>query len=384
MTDRGVGPGEYDHAMPLADELINDETAAALAAAIRDAAPDNPLTAVHATRAQLAPLPLRARADLLRDALLTDIPGDFDALAAVVRAALDGTAPFTGWMIWPVTTAVAERAVADGGGAAFDDAMALLAELTGRLTAEFAIRTLLRHDLDRALTIIESWTRSADAAARRLASEGTRPYLPWAIRVQPIMAEPGITLPILDALYRDPDDVVRRSVANHLNDLSRDHHDLVVATAARWLSEPDDNTAAVVRHALRTLVKRGDPDALELLGFGSATVAVDGPTLDWVTVPFGGHVRFSANLRNDGDEPARLAIDYAVHHRKANGGQSHKVFKLTTRTLAPGESLTVTKEHSLRPITTRRYYPGTHAVDIRVNGIASDRIEFELLPEPGG
>ena len=363
--------------MPLAEELINEETARALTEAIHRAAPGKGMPALRAASAELGPLPLRARADLLRDALLADVPGDFAALATVVRATeLDG------WAIWPVSTAVAQRAVTDGTSVAFDDAMALLAELTGRLTAEFAIRTLLRHNLDRALEIIvPAWTTSPDPAVRRLASEGTRPYLPWAVRVPSIIARPEVTVPILDGLYRDPDPVVRRSVANHLNDLSRENPHLVVDTAGRWLAAPDANTPALVRHALRTLVKRGHPKALELLGFHPATVSVDGPVVHRATVPFGGSISFQVTVANDGDQPARLAIDYAVHHRKAHGGQTAKVFKLTTRTLAPGEHLTLTKEHSLRPISTRRYYPGPHAIDIRVNGIASTRAEFELLPD---
>jgi 3-methyladenine DNA glycosylase AlkC len=365
--------------MPLADELVNHETAKALARALEAAAPPHRMAGVRATGRTLAPLPLRARADALRDALLADIPGGFPELATVIRAALAGDTPFDGWMMWPVSTAVAERAVADGTGHTFDDGMALLAELTPRLTSEFAIRWMLRHDLDRALLTISAWPADPDPAVRRLASEGTRAYLPWAIRVPALLAQPQVTVPILDALYRDPDPVVRRSVANHLNDLSRDHADLVVTVARRWLQAPDGNTPATVRHALRTLIKRGHPDALALLGFGAATVTVDGPLIDPAVVPYGGSVTFTASIRNDGAEPARLAIDYAVHHRKANGSVVPKVFKLTTKTLEPGEVLTVTKAHSLRPITTRRYYPGSHAVDVRVNGITSAPTQFELL-----
>lgn len=190
--------------MPLAEELINDRTAAALMTAIEGATPQNPLVALRAARTALAALPLRSRADLLRDALLIDIPGDFATLAAVVRSARDGAAPFDGWLIWPVSTAIADRAVADGGRAAFDDAMGLLADLTGRLSAEFAIRALLRHDTGRALELISAWTTSPDAAVRRLASEGTRPYLPWATRVPQLTARPAATVWILDALYRTP------------------------------------------------------------------------------------------------------------------------------------------------------------------------------------
>ena len=369
--------------MPFAEQLISDQTAAALTAAVRAAAPDAVLHALPATAGRLGALSLRERADLLRDALLADLPGGYEDLARVVRAARDGATPFGGWLIWPVTSAVATRAVEEDTDAAFDDAMALLAELTGRLTAEFAVRTLLRHDLDRAVGAVTAWTRSDDVDVRRLASEGTRPYLPWAVRVPGILARPGVTVPILDALYRDESDYVRRSVANHLNDLSRDHPDLVVTTAGRWLAEPAATTPGLVRHALRTLVKRGHPGALELLGFGPATLEIDGPVLDAASVPFEGAVRFTAAVRNVGAEQARLSIDYVVHHRKANGSQTAKTFKLTTRTLAPGERVEISREHSFRPITTRRYYPGPHAVALQVNGVATDRAVFEL-EAPGG
>ncbi|MFE0519069.1 DNA alkylation repair protein [Streptomyces sp. NPDC058954] len=365
--------------MPFADELINGHTARLLTRAIRTALPGADLASLRAAARRLDDLSLRARADLLRDALLTDVPGDYAELARVVRAARDGVPEFGGWLIWPVTGAVATKAVAEGTEVAFDDAMALLADLTGRLTSEFALRVLLCHDLDRALGIIAGWTASPDADVRRLASEGTRPYLPWSIRVPELIARPGATVPVLDALYGDGSEYVRRSVANHLNDLSRDQADLAVATARRWLDAPAPTTGRLVRHGLRTLVKRGHPGALDLLGFAPATLEIDGPVLDRTCVPFGGSVHFTATIRNAGAEDARLAIDYVVHHHKANGSRSNKTFKLTTRTLAPNETITVTREHSFRPLTTRRYHPGPHAIALQINGVTSDRAEFELL-----
>ena len=367
--------------MPSADELISAASVRTLARTLRTAAPGTSVAAVAEAEHLLDGLALRERADLLRDALLADFPGSYASLAAVVRSAL-GEPDFTGRLIWPVTTAVAARAAAEDTTAAFDDAMALLAELTGRLTSEFAIRTLLRHDLDRALDIIAAWTGSPDDDVRRLASEGTRPYLPWAVRVPAITARPGCTVPLLDALYRDGNEAVRRSVANHLNDLSRDNPDLVVETARRWLADPAPHTAALCRHGLRTLIKRGNTDALALLGFAPATVDITGPVLHQVEVPFHGSVRFTATVRNAGNTPARLAVDYVVEYRRANGTQTGKTFKLTTATLAPGEKLDVDREHSFRPITTRRYYPGPHAVTLQVNGVPSRRAEFELLPPP--
>ncbi|MCU1528193.1 MAG: alkylation repair protein [Frondihabitans sp.] len=365
--------------MPFADELIGVPTALTLIAGVQAAAPDRTLSSLRATPDRLAPLALRERSDLLRDALLTDLDGSFDDLAATVRRAAAGTLPFSGWLIWPVTSAVAERAVQDGSEAAFDDALSLLAELTSRLTSEFAIRTLLRHDLPRALgTIQAEWVTSDDVDVRRLASEGTRPYLPWSTRVPGILADPESTVPLLTALYRDDSEYVRRSVANHLNDISRANPALVVETARAWLRAPDENTERLVGRALRTLVKRGDPGALALLGFTPAALDVAAFALDRATAAIGETVTFSAAVTNTGDEPARLSIDYAVHHRKANGESTGKTFKLAVRTLSPGEKLTLVKQHSFRVITTRRYHPGTHAIELLINGVSFGRREFEL------
>jgi 3-methyladenine DNA glycosylase AlkC len=369
--------------MPFADELIGTSTAVALIRAMEAAAPDSALTALRATPSQLAPLALRERSDLLRDALLADLDGGYAELAEVVRRAAAGSIPFTGWLIWPVTSAVAQRAVDTSGvtpgEAAFDDALALLAELTPRLTAEFAIRTLLRHDLPRALsTITTAWVSSSDEHVRRLASEGTRPYLPWSTRVPGILQDPAATVPILTALYRDESEYVRRSVANHLNDISRGHPELVVETATAWLADPDENTERLVGRALRTLVKRGDPGALALLGFRPATLEVSELVLDRSTLAVGDALRFEASVTNTGDDDAQLSIDYVVHHRKANGESTGKTFKLAVRALAPQETFDLVKQHSFRVITTRRYHPGVHAIELVINGRSVGRQEFDL------
>lgn len=365
--------------MPFADELLGVGVARELTRCIQDAMPGRQLRELPVAAESLDGLSLRERADLLRDALLADVPGDYATLARIIRSAATRDAAFTGWLIWPVTSAVAARAVDEGTDVSFDDAMALLSELTSRLTAEFAIRTLLRHDLDHALEIVTDWTASPDEHVRRLASEGTRAYLPWAVRVPGLLARPGVTVGILDALYRDDGEYVRRSVANHLNDLSRDSPELVVATARRWLDAPAPTTQALVRHALRTLIKRGDPHALALLGFAPATVRIDGPFLSETRVRWGEVVRFTAVIRNTGTDDSRLAVDYVVHHRRANGTLSTKVFKLATADLAPGEELVIDRRHSFRAITTRRYYPGEHAVALQVNGVATPSATFELL-----
>lgn len=364
--------------MPFADELLGPDDAHLLVQVLGRTSPARAFPALAAAAGALGGLALGARAERLRLALDADVPESYGALADVVRRAADDD-ELRGWAVWPVTAAVAMRAVEDGSPEAFDDALDVLAALTGRMTSEFSIRHLLRHDVDRVLEAALGWTSSADPAVRRLASEGTRRFLPWGLRVPALAARPEATLPILAALFRDDDEVVRRSVANHLNDLSRDEAGLVVATAARWLVDPAPTTPVLVRHALRTLVKRGDPAALALLGFRPAEVEVDGPFLDRSRVVLGEAVTLTATLRNVGVEPARLVVDHVVHHVKADGSRTPKTFKLTTLTLAPGERAEVRKVHAFREITTRRYHSGVHGIALQVNGVATRMVDVELV-----
>jgi 3-methyladenine DNA glycosylase AlkC len=230
--------------------------------------------------------------------------------------------------------------------------------------------------------VVLDWTGHPDEHVRRLASEGTRARLPWAKRVPGLIERPDVTRPILEALRRDESEYVRRSVANHLNDLSRLDPALAVAIAGEWLASPAPTTERLVRHALRTLIKGADPGALALLGFESPVgLVVDGPLVAVPAVVVGESLAFKFSAHNRGAGELRLAIDYVVHHVKANGTLAPKVFKLTTRTLAPGESATIAKLHSFKPISTRRYYPGEHALELQINGRTFGRSTFTLTTE---
>jgi 3-methyladenine DNA glycosylase AlkC len=365
--------------VPTADELLSRETVAELVGCLERAAPGTPLDALRRCERSLGPLAFGERVTAVSDAVLADLPDALDAFADVLRRALRDDA-FSGWMIWAVADAASRRASESG-----DDGLAVGLEflrlLTPRHSSEAAIRRLLDHDPQRALAIVAGWTTDPDAHVRRLASEGTRPFLPWARRVPGLLATPDATIPILDALYRDPSEYVRRSVANHLNDLSRVDPAMAVAVAARWQDAPDGHTPWVVRHALRTLVKKGDPAALALHGFvpPSDDLVVTGPTQASDVVPEGGELAFGASVENRGARDLALAVDYVVHYRKANGTLAPKVFKLATTTLAPGASATWERTRSFRPITTRRHHPGGHALELQVNGRRYGRVGFELL-----
>jgi 3-methyladenine DNA glycosylase AlkC len=363
------------------NELINRQGVETLAGILAEAAPGSGWPHVAAAAAHLDQLSLRGRTDAVSNALLADVrqlpdPG-YPTAARIFRSALAG-AGFTGWVLWPVSETAVTLALESGTVLDFDDCLALLAELTPRLTGEFAIRRLLARDPHAALQDILGWTSHPDEHVRRLASEGTRAYLPWAVRVPALVRLPEATLPILDALYRDPSEYVRRSVANHLNDLARHAPEIVVATAAGWLAAPDANTAWVVRHGLRTLIKKAHPGALALQGFAPASVAVTGPRLDRSSVAMPGELAFDFAVANTGNHDARLAIDYVVHYVKANGTQSAKVFKIAALTLAAGETRALSKRHAFRQMTTRVHHEGVHALELQINGIRHGHTEFEL------
>lgn len=356
------------------DELIDAALITHLAGALRQAGVRP--AALEASR--VGEEKLRRRVDIVRDALLVDLPPTYDGTASAVRAAFaDET--FTGWMLWPVSEAVVDRALESGSARSFDDALDVLALLTTRLSGEFAIRSMLDAGFERTLAVAAGWTSSVDLHVRRLASEGTRSHLPWARGVPELVRRPGVTRPIVDALYTDESEYVRRSVANHVNDLARDDPDLAADIVAGWLDHPDENTPRVARHALRTLVKKGHPRALELMGFEGADFRVDGPSVTEHEVPVGAEVRFTARIINTGTAPARTAIDYVMYFRKARGVLRPKVFKIMSRSIAPGEAVVVDTSYSFRARTTRTFHLGEHAIELQVNGRTYGRDTFRLV-----
>lgn len=363
--------------MSMTDDLLGDERVGALLETLEAASGGRRFEATRETAAGLAELTLSGRARALAGGIARDVSGGHAQLAHIVRSAL-GNPGFEGFALWPVGLASSRIALSEGTDESFDSSLALLGEMTKRFTSEFAIRPLLRHDLDRALDRMSVWTRDPDWAVRRLASEGSRPLLPWAERIPALVADPAPTRPILDALHDDADENVRRSVANHLNDHSRAHPAFAVEVVRGWRAAGGAHVDRVSRHALRTLVKRGDAAALELLGFPPAQLSVSPVEVSPARVESGGTVAFGAAVENVGADPAPLVIDYVLSFPGARGDERSKVFKIMSRTLGPGERFEVRASHSFRPITTRRYYPGRYGVSLQINGVPHPRTDFEL------
>ena len=302
------------------------------------------------------------------------LPDDYPAAIGILRAVADALGPigFKG-MVFPDFVEV-------HGLGAWDVSIAALEHLTQHSSAEYAIRPFLLRDPTRGMAQMLSWASHENEHVRRLATEGCRPRLPWATALPALKADPSPLLPVLDLLRDDRSEYVRRSVANNLNDIAKDHPDVVVDMLGRWLDAPTAGRVQIARHGLRTLVKAGHPEALSLLGFAGADVTATSFTLGGAPVPFGGELGFSVTITSHGADPQRLAVDYLVEFARQGGKVGRKVFKLTTLTLAPGGHATFDRRFSFRPISTRRYYPGPHAIEIQANGVTLARREFTLAP----
>jgi 3-methyladenine DNA glycosylase AlkC len=334
--------------------------------------------------ATLAALELKQRVQLIADQLHAVLPADLTTrnailaqfLAPTPENKLDGTPGkegLQGWAIYPVTMVIGQHGVAN-----FDESMQLLKEMTKRFTAEFDVRYFLIADQPRALQIMNEWAENADKHVRRLASEGSRPRLPWGAQLSQLVADPTPTLHLLKILRDDSEEYVRRSVANHLNDISKDHPDLIAHLAQEWMQGADKNRERLLRHACRSLIKQGHAVALAAFGIHPPKVNLNDLTIKTATVKFGTAVIFTAKITSSDTQKQAIIVDYLVHFLKANGQKVGKVFKWKKISLLAGETLVLSKSHPIRAITTRKYYPGQQAISLRINGHDFGLTEFEL------
>lgn len=261
----------------------------------------------------------------------------------------------------------------------FEESMAAQHALTQRFTAEFSIRPFLIAHPEATLQRLHTWAQDPSEQVRRLVSEGTRPRLPWAMRLPAFQANPAPVLALLEQLKDDPALLVRRSVANNLNDIGKDHPQVLIDTAKRWLKNATPEREWIVRHALRWAVKQGDAGALKVLGFAQgAQVKVSGASITPHRVKLGGAVTIAFTLESTVAKAQDLMVDLQVHYAKANDKTSGKVFKLKALTLAGRGGMQMQKTLKLEDLTTRKHYAGRHAVELLVNGAAHALGAFEL------
>lgn len=255
----------------------------------------------------------------------------------------------------------------------------LLKTLTPLFSAEFAIRPFIIEYEDYCQSQFVLWVQDENEHVRRLVSEGTRPRLPWGMQLKNYMADPRPNIPLLTTLKDDPSLYVRRSVANHLNDISKDHPEILLSICQTWQPNGSQEVQWIIKHATRSLVKAGHTEVLSLLGY-QQDIAIKITNFDVVRteLQLGDPLDFQFNLKSNSTAVQNLVIDYALHFVKANGQRKAKVFKLKSINLAAKQTCTMQKRHAIKAITTRQYYAGTHMLEIWVNGQSVASKEFEL------
>jgi 3-methyladenine DNA glycosylase AlkC len=361
--------------VPALKDHLDESLIEVLAAELRAAWTGFPVEGfVARATSTLLELELKARVALVADALDEALPEDDAELIAVLDAALR-SASFDGWMTWPCAELVGRRAPHDP-----ERYLPLMARLTGRSTCEFAIRGCIERHPELTFGFLERWVEDPDEHVRRLVSEGTRPRLPWGARLRELQADPRPSIALLDRLRDDPSPYVRRSVANHLGDIVKDHPDLAVATATRWRSEGGTHVHEVIRHGLRTLIKAGHPDALKLIGYDpDAEVVLRSFGVTPERLAIGGQAAIEATLVVDGDREVPVVVEYVIRYLGAKGPRKPKAYRLAERVAVPGEVVELRRRQTFAHASIRTLHPGEQGIDLQVNGRVLGSVTIHLI-----
>jgi 3-methyladenine DNA glycosylase AlkC len=296
-------------------------------------------------------LELKDRLNRIATELRPFFPDDYTRATEILISVAPKAPGFLNWVL----TAYVEQFGQDE----FDTSVATLKELTKFGTAEFAIRPFIINHTEQMLPILHGWALDPNEHVRRLAAEGSRPRGVWVAHIDAFKKDPTPVLELLEKLKADRSKYVQKAVANNLNDISREHPERVIRTAAAWIKNGDDNTAWVVKRACRTLIKQGHPKVFPIFGFtNKPKVKVSPIRLSTKKLTIGGELSFSFKLSSAAKDDQQLA--------------------LSERTIAAGETVVLAKKHSFRPATTRKLYPGKHGLEIMVNGVSVGRIDFTL------
>ncbi|MCE5173124.1 DNA alkylation repair protein [Paenibacillus profundus] len=257
--------------------------------------------------------------------------------------------------------------VEEYGLAHWDVSISALKQFTASSSSEFAVRPFIEADPIKMMSIMEEWARDEDHHVRRLASEGCRPRLPWAAPLKMFKDNPAPILPILSLLKEDESEYVRKSVANNLNDISKDHPGLVKKIGSEWKGQ-HPHTDWIIKHGCRTLLRKADPEVLSLFGFNTEPdVQIKNLLLSNDQLSIGDTLAFEFVLVNPSPDIHKLRIEYGINFVKANGTTSRKLFKITENTYKNGE-VAFHRTHSFKDLSTRTHYEGQHRIFIAING----------------
>lgn len=261
----------------------------------------------------------------------------------------------------------------------FDISVKAIEFTTQYITCEYAVRPFIIMYGDRMMQQMHAWSLHENHHVRRLASEGSRPRLPWAVALPSLKKDPGPVLPLLNNLKTDPSEYVRRSVANSLNDIAKDNPDIVLSIAKQWKGISRE-TDAIIKHGCRTLLKQGNATVLKYFGLNAGEdIKLSAFTIINRSLHIGEALSFSFSLKNEGRKIQAIRLEYGIYYLRQNGLLSKKVFKISEKSLQPGEQVKILRKQSFRIITTRKFYPGKHKLSIIINGRELKAGHFELF-----
>ena len=260
----------------------------------------------------------------------------------------------------------------------FDTSVKALEIVTQFVSCEFAVRPFILKYGNKMIDQMVVWSKHENYRVRRFASEGSRPRLPWAMALPELKKNPETLIPLLENLKNDPSESVRRSVANNINDIAKDHPDVVMAIAARWKGFSKE-TDAIIKHGSRTLLKQGHIEILKHYGLLSENISVINFEILTPEVKIGDSVAFIFTVINKDIAPQTVRLEYGVYYKKANGQLARKVFKISEKIYQPNERIIVQRKQSFRLITTRVFYTGQHQISIIINGEEKEIKNFEVI-----
>lgn len=260
----------------------------------------------------------------------------------------------------------------------YKESVMAMEQMTQFITCEFAVRHFIIRYEETMITQMIKWSTHKNRHVRRLATEGCRPRLPWAMALPQLKKDPSPIIPILENLKQDSCEVVRRSVANNLNDISKDNPKIAIDIAKKWKNISSE-TDAIIKHSLRTLLKAAHPEVLKYYQLDAKHISLEGFRIRNKKVKIGDYLEFEATILNTGKQKQYLRLEYAIYYLRNNGTLSKKVFKISERDIMGGENWLVVRRQSFKLITTRVFYKGTQELSIIINGTESKRLSFELI-----
>ena len=361
---------------------IGDEAVNRITAVLTDIIDDFPAQSFTKSALQgLDSLELKQRVNHLIKVLIQYLPTNFEQSAEIlfqVKQHWDWGSEddvLSSFAAWPLIDYIAVAGIEQP-----TLALPLLKELTSLFSAEFAIRPFIEQHFELTYQTVLLWCDDHDEHVRRLASEGFRPRLPWASKLQSFCHDPSAILSLLERLKNDNSLYVRKSVANNLNDISKDNPAVVIQICRQWSENATKPRQWIIRHALRSLIKQGREEVFPLLGYSEQLeLDVADFSLESKAVSLGDSLKIKACLRSKSTQLQKFVIDYKIHHVKANGTSSAKVFKWKNSSLQAQQEITLIKFHSFKFITTRKYYTGQHHVELLINGKSYGLLAFELI-----